>query len=193
MDRVCTQILRAIAGLIRTMKYPTIIQGGMGVAVSGWPLARAVSILGQLGVVSATALDVVLARKLQNGDQGGHLRRAISAFPFEEIGREVMEEYFSPGGRPAGEPFRSVPLLGLASSRSRVALVVLANFVEVFLAKEGHSGIVGVNLMEKIQLPALPALYGAMLAGVDYVLMGAGIPGPSRKVSTVWRRVVIPH
>ena len=29
------------------MNHPTIIQGGMGVAVSSWPLARAVAQLGQ--------------------------------------------------------------------------------------------------------------------------------------------------
>jgi NAD(P)H-dependent flavin oxidoreductase YrpB (nitropropane dioxygenase family) len=53
---------------------------------------------------------------------------------------------------------------------------MLANFVEVFLAKEGHDGVVGVNLLTKVQLPNLASLCGAMLAGVDYVLMGAGIP-----------------
>jgi nitronate monooxygenase len=53
---------------------------------------------------------------------------------------------------------------------------VVANFVEVFLAKEGHPGLVGINFLEKIQLPTLPSLYGAMLAEVDYVLVGAGIP-----------------
>ena len=36
--------------------------------------------------------------------------------------------------------------------------------------------MVGINFLEKIQLPTLPSLYGAMLANVDYVLMGAGIP-----------------
>jgi len=36
--------------------------------------------------------------------------------------------------------------------------------------------VVGINLLEKIQLATLPSLYGAMLADVDYVLMGAGIP-----------------
>jgi NAD(P)H-dependent flavin oxidoreductase YrpB (nitropropane dioxygenase family) len=30
--------------------------------------------------------------------------------------------------------------------------------------------------MEKLQFPALPSIFGAMLADVDYVLMGAGIP-----------------
>lgn len=34
---------------------PLIIQGGMGVAVSSWPLARAVALEGELGVVSGTA------------------------------------------------------------------------------------------------------------------------------------------
>ena len=55
-------------------------------------------------------------------------------------------------------------------------LTVTANFAEVFLAKEGHTGVVGVNYLEKVQIPTLPSLFGAMLAGVDYVLMGAGIP-----------------
>ena len=49
---------------------PVIIQGGMGAGVSSWRLARAVSSTGQLGVVSGTALDVILARRLQEGDPG---------------------------------------------------------------------------------------------------------------------------
>ena len=57
-----------------------------------------------------------------------------------------------------------------------VDLTIAANFVEVFLAKEGHQGHVGVNFLEKIQMPNLTSMFGAMLAGVDNVLMGAGIP-----------------
>jgi NAD(P)H-dependent flavin oxidoreductase YrpB (nitropropane dioxygenase family) len=60
--------------------------------------------------------------------------------------------------------------------RVREQLTMLASFVEVWLAKEGHDGAVGLNLLTKVQLPNLAALYGAVLAGVDYVLMGAGIP-----------------
>src|SRR5208337_4824587 len=91
-------------------RLPTIIQGGMGAGVSSWRLAQAVSKLGQLGVVSGTALDVILARRLQDGDPGG------------------------------------------------------------------HDNPVGINYLEKVQLPHLPSIYGAMLAGVGYVLMGAGVP-----------------
>jgi nitronate monooxygenase len=52
----------------------------------------------------------------------------------------------------------------------------VANFVEVYLALEGHDNPVGINYLEKIQIPHLPSIYGAMLAGVGYVLMGAGVP-----------------
>jgi NAD(P)H-dependent flavin oxidoreductase YrpB (nitropropane dioxygenase family) len=158
------------------VRLPLIIQGGMGVAVSGWPLARAVSSLGQLGVVSGTALAVVLARRLQLGDPGGELRLALAHFPFPVMAARVISDYFIPGGKSPGIRFKLTPMPTLRPRRSLVELTVVANFVEVFLAREGHQGPVGINYLEKIQLPTLPSVYGAMLAGVDYILMGAGIP-----------------
>jgi NAD(P)H-dependent flavin oxidoreductase YrpB (nitropropane dioxygenase family) len=158
------------------MAYPQIIQGGMGVAVSSWALARAVSRCGELGVVSGTGLDGVLPRRLQLGDPGGHMRRALDAFPVRDMAERVWERYFTPGGKPADRPFKSKPLPSADLPAAWTELTVVANFVEVFLAKEGHSGVVGINLLEKIQIPTIPSLFGAMLAGVDYVLMGAGIP-----------------
>ena len=158
------------------MLSPVIIQGGMGVAVSSWQLARAVARTGQLGVVSGTALDAVFARRLQLGDPEGDLRRALDAFPFPAIAQRVRERYFIDGGKAPDAPFRAITLPGAEQTREYQELAVLANFVEVWLAKEGHGGAVGVNYLEKVQLPTLPSLYGALLAGVDYVLMGAGIP-----------------
>lgn len=155
---------------------PIIIQGGMGVAVSNWRLARAVSQLGQFGVVSGTALDVVLVRRLQTGDPGGHVRRAAEHFPIPGVAERVLERYYVPGGKRTGERLKSHPMGRLNPSRNLEDLMVLANFVEVYLAKEGHEGRVGVNLLTKIQAPTIPSLYGAMLAGVDAVVMGAGIP-----------------
>lgn len=158
------------------MSHPLIIQGGMGVAVSGWELARAVSQAGQLGVVSGTALAVVLARRLQLGDLDGRLRHALEHFPFPAMVTRILADHFVPGGKPSAKPFKLTSMPTLKSSPALVELTVVSNFVEVFLAKEGHDGVVGINFLEKIQLPTLDSIFGAMLAGVDYILMGAGIP-----------------
>jgi nitronate monooxygenase len=158
------------------MLDPVIIQGGMGIAVSNWRLAQAVSKAGQLGVVSGTALDIVLARRLQMGDSDGHIRRALAHFPQPSWAQAILEKYFIPEGKSLNQLFKSIPFHSLNSPTHLTRLTIVANFVEVFLAKEGHSGFIGINLLEKIQLPTLPSLFGAMLAGVDYVLMGAGIP-----------------
>jgi len=158
---------------------PRLIQGGMGAGVSSWTLAREVSRLGQLGVVSGTALDSILVRRLWDGDPGGHARRAMAAFPSQAIVTAVLARYFRDGGASAasrGQRYKLAPLLRSPLKADRNGLIVLANFVEVSLAKEGHTGVVGINYLEKIQLPTLPSLYGAMLAKVDVVLMGAGIP-----------------
>jgi NAD(P)H-dependent flavin oxidoreductase YrpB (nitropropane dioxygenase family) len=158
------------------MTHPKIIQGGMGVAVSGWKLAGRISELGQLGVVSGTGLSIVLARGLQAGDPTGKLRHALRHFPVPGVADRIVEKYFIEGGKASGETYKVMPMPTLQPEPAAVELIVAANFVEVFLAKEGHAGVVGINYLEKIQLPTLPSLFGAMLAGVDYVLMGAGIP-----------------
>jgi len=148
----------------------------MGAGVSDWRLARAVSQTGQLGVVSGTALACILVRRLQTGDAGGQMRHALEKFPVPGVAAKILADYFIPGGKPAHAPFKLTPLPGLQPGPDFVALTVAANFVEVFLSKEGHAGLVGINFLEKIQFPTLPSIFGAMLAGVDYVLMGAGIP-----------------
>lgn len=157
-------------------QLPAIIQGGMGVQISSWRLAAAVARAGQLGVVSGTALNLCLARHLQDGDPGGHYRRALAAFPDPEWVARAMDRYFIPGGRSVGTPYRPVPRLALRPRRAGVELAVLGAFAEAWLAKEGHAGTVGINLLEKIQLAIPAALFGAMLAGVDVVLVGAGVP-----------------
>jgi nitronate monooxygenase len=153
-----------------------VIQGGMGVGVSNWRLAKAVSRLGQLGVVSGTALDAVFVRRLADGDDGGHMRRGLDAFPFPEMARRIWNQYFVPGGKSADSPYPTLPMHQKHEPRCLVELCMVANFVEVFLAKEGHDNPVGINYLEKVQIPHLSSIYGAMLAGVGYVLMGAGIP-----------------
>ena len=158
------------------MKSFQIIQGGMGIGVSGWRLARTVSMQGQLGVVSSTAIDLLMVRKLQDGDSGGDIRRALQVFPDQAVAGKILERYFIDGGKADGVPYAAKPMIGDRPGPFALQLVVAANFVEVYLAKEGHDGCVGSNYLHKIQAPLLAGLYGAMLAGVDVVIVGAGIP-----------------
>lgn len=158
------------------MSLPEIIQGGMGVAISDYRLARAVAREDQLGVVSGTGIALILVNRLQQGDPGGDMRRALAAFPEPDVAERALARYFVEGGAPPGQPLKRAPMWTLQPSPALVELTVLASFAEVWLAREGHEGVVGTNLLEKIQLPHLATLYGAMLAGVDAVLIGAGVP-----------------
>lgn len=160
---------------MRPSSLPTIIQGGMGVAVSSWWMAGSVARSGGLGVVSGTALDAVLARRLQDGDPGGHALRALAHFPDQGLVERVLSRYHKPQGR-GGAPYRPHPTITVEPTRDAIDLALAGNFAEVWLAKDGHDGPIGINFLEKIQMATPTAALGAMLAGVDYVLMGAGIP-----------------
>jgi len=162
---------------------PVLIQGGMGVGVSNWRLARAVAMAGErlgkgvLGVVSGTGLPVILVNRIQARDADA--LRALRSF-HPGIAREILDEYL-PGRRSGGRaklpPKPEVMVTGNPRIREKMTnLAVASAFVEVWLAKEGHSGPIGINLLEKVQLMQLPVLLGAMMAGADYVLVGAGIP-----------------
>ena len=169
-----------------------LIQGGIGIGVASWTLAREVSMLGQLGVVSGTALDTVMIRRLAAGDPGGHMRREIAAFPFREYAKRTVDRYYRPSGSTVNEtiqqeqtdpddntgetappPRRAADARDSPSCRNSAQrfpgiarlLLMLANFTDVYLAKEDHDGLVGINYLHKIQLPILPSLYGAMHAG----------------------------
>ncbi len=154
---------------------PWLIQGGMGIAISHWPLARRVAMSGQLGVVSGTGIETVFVRRLQDHGVDDELRSALDAFPVPSVVEDVLARY-AKTKRGAGTPYRAVPMLTHRNVQSSHDLLALATFVEVRLAKSGHQGIVGINLLTKVQIPTVPTLFGAMLADVDYVLMGAGIP-----------------
>lgn len=174
---------------------PEIISGGMGVRISWWVMSRIVSMMGGLGVVSGTGLEIVYPRLLQDGDPGGHVRRA-----FTELARrqpalaadvwEIFNKYYIEGGRAPGAPYKQVPVCRLTRMenfkpgpdsfwelpREMQVLVLSANFAEVWLATEGHDKPVGINFLRKVERPLPWALYGAMLAGAAYVLVGAGSP-----------------
>ncbi len=159
-----------------TRFLPEIIQGGMGFYISSPFLARAVSMCGQLGTASGVGADILLARILQNGDPGGHFRRALAHFPFQHVAQRVIEAFYEEGGIPQGVRYKGKPVFTVKPSDLLVSLTICANYAFVYLAKEGHSNPVSINYMEKIAMPIPFAMVGGMLAGVNFVTMGAGIP-----------------
>ena len=146
-----------------TTELPRLIQGGMGVGVSNWRLANAVARTGQLGVVSATVIDTLMVRRLQDGDPDGDMRRAIACFPDAAVAEAVLKRYYIEGGKAPGAPYALLPLYRQRASVSRQQVTMLASFVEVWLAKEGHDGQVGINVLTKVQFPNLAVLYGAVM------------------------------
>jgi NAD(P)H-dependent flavin oxidoreductase YrpB (nitropropane dioxygenase family) len=180
-----------------------LIQGGMGVYVSNWRLARAVAMEQPgitAGTVSGTALDIVYVRLLQLGDPGGHVRRALAAFDAQfgvNLGQKILNHYFIAGGKTPSARFKNAPKqmvrlpngsdilpaglpqgvpVNLSMEPYTVELLIVASFAEVWLAHQGHSGKIFINFLHKVELPLIYMLYGAMLAGVDGVIVGAGNP-----------------
>lgn len=158
------------------VELPIIIQGGMGIGVSSVQMAREVANMGQLGVVSGTAIDSVFARRLQDGDLDGDIRWALAKFPDQECVAEILNRYYVVGGRDRDSSYLDLPKLSLSPTPFATKMLVAACFVEVTLAKRETEGLIGINFLEKIQLATPASIYGAILANVDYILMGAGIP-----------------
>lgn len=188
-----------------------LIQGGMGVYVSNFRLAKAVAASRPgitAGTVSGTALDVVYVRLLQLGDPGGHIRKAFSAFDSKfnvNIGEKFLQKYLAEGGKQPSARYRYGPrqtirtMDGTQKIRQPgdepgpvlfslddelVELLIITAFAEVWLAKQGHQGRIFINYLHKVQLPLVYAMYGAMLADVDGFVVGAGNPEGLPKTSS---------
>jgi NAD(P)H-dependent flavin oxidoreductase YrpB (nitropropane dioxygenase family) len=198
-----------------------LIQGGMGVYVSNWRLARAVAMEQPgltAGTVSGTALDIVYVRLLQLGDPGGHVRRALAALDAQfgvTLGQKIINHYFIEGGKAPTARFKNAPKqmvrlpngsdilpaglppgvpVTLSMEPDIVELLIAAGFAEVWLAHQGHSGRIFINFLHKVELPLIYTLYGAMLAGVDGVIVGAGNPdGLPAVCSRLVQHAVVTH
>ena len=111
-----------------------------------------------------------MARMLKIG--GIYTERIVTAledFPFREVAQRVINEY-------GGKPSKGIPVFSVNPSRALSELTICANYAFVKMAKNGHSNPISINYLEKIAMPHLLAIFGAMLAGVDFITMGAGIP-----------------
>lgn len=163
---------------------PELIQGGMGVGVSDWRLARAVAVAGQelgrpvLGVISGVGLPILMPQRLQERDPD--TIRALNALGAinPEIAENILNRFLPKPGQKYKLPQKpEVLITGSQEKQDEYNnRAFAAAFVEVWLAKEGHKGPIGMNLLEKVQLSHLPIILGAMAAGLDTLIVGAGIP-----------------
>jgi hypothetical protein len=94
-----------------------------------------VSQLGQLGVVSGTAVDTVMIRRLQDGDEGGHVRRAMREFPIPELCEHIVRRYYIPADRRGNTPYKLLPMYRKSVTLMRQQITMMANFVECGLRK----------------------------------------------------------
>lgn len=169
---------------------PQLIQGGMGAAISDYKLARSVGKAGEkldipvLGMVSGTGLTIMAAVRLQNGSKD--MVDALTAFDEAsgtQTGSQIIDRYYSDSPKsPTGRYILPAkPEILVTGQNEKVKdnltkLAIASAFAEVWLAKQGHNGPIGINVLEKIQLLQLTTILGAMWAGVDWVCVGAGIP-----------------
>lgn len=149
---------------------PRLIQAGMGVRISSARLANVTSRLGALGVVSSVGLRHIVIEEIRSGDR--NLIEIAKTFPVQRYVEELLA--YAPGG----EKHRGPIPMDLPGPKGELPkrLSAICTYVEVKRAKQGHNGKVGVNVMWKCSLTVLPAIYGAMLAGADALLCGAGVP-----------------
>lgn len=150
---------------------PQLIQAGMGVRVSSANLANHTSRLGALGVVSSVGIRHIVIDEIRSGDPIA--LELAKSFPLKDYVDELLE--FAPGNSKNCAP---VPLDDPDPRKGTLPkrLSAICAYIEVMRAKMGHCGKVGVNVMWKCALTVLPSIYGAMIAGVDALLCGAGVP-----------------
>lgn len=163
------------ASVLPRLSAPNIIQGGMGIGVSTWRLARRVAQRGEIGVVSGTGIDSVVVRELQDGDPHDR-RRVLADYPDAAAADDLIDRFYRPEGRAPDESYDLLKMHGFEPSIRSQRILAAATYTEVRLAKEGHDGLVGLNLLAKLKRYTLPCIYGALLAGIDIVSIGAGIP-----------------
>ena len=99
--------------------------------VSSWKLARELARSGELGIISGTAMDVVVLRWLQDGDPGGLYRKALAEFPDQGMAQRFIDKYYIEGGKAADKPYAPLQMWQLDASQALREACVLGNFCEV--------------------------------------------------------------
>jgi len=95
---------------------------------------------GELGIVSGTAMDIVLVRWLQDGDPGNLYRNALKHFPDQGMAQRFIDKFYIEGGKAADKPYRPLQMWQLDASQELREACVMGNFCEIWLAKHEDDG-----------------------------------------------------
>jgi len=128
----------------------------MGIGVSNWNLARTVSKLGHLGVVSGVAIETVFLRRLQDGDPGGHVRRALKNFPCQSSVQEILNTYFLPSGRPCD-----------LSDEEEQSTKAVSDYIDQFKSLKNSGGL--LKIYSIVRTKVAPNVSGEVRSGLRYL------------------------
>jgi nitronate monooxygenase len=138
------------------IQFPKIIQGGMGVGVSNWRLANAVSKTRPARRVSPARRSIhCLCAGSPMATLAGTCAADWMPFPFPRWPGASGRSTLFPAASPRRALSAAIPMHQRKDTRKVVELCIVSNFVEVFLAREGHKNPVGINFLEKVQMPHL--------------------------------------
>ncbi len=161
------------------MQNMKLIQGGMGVKISQYTLARTVAKTGNGragGTVSLTMIAHVARSRLVKNDIDQ--LRALDLFGsfFPEVAQLIRHAFV--------ENRKVLPAYNLDPPVLLRWMTLFGSFAEFYLASEGHDHPVGANVLYKVGYPHLDTLVGLMMAvalrkptAISYLIVGAGLPG----------------
>ena len=117
-----------------------VIQGGlMGVGVRTGRWRRCLAARAARRCVRNRTRSI-LVRRPQDGDIGGHVRRAMPEFPIPHVGSAGPEPVLLPGGKATRQPYKLLPMYKQTVSVPRQPADDCSRIREVSLAKEATRG-----------------------------------------------------
>jgi len=141
------------------------------------PSRGAVSSMGQLGVVSGTAIDNVFVRRLQDHGIDGELQTALDCFPAQGCRCRHRQQIRRRATRRVRRRIADPPGID-ARRQGRSIDAIVFGFLHRSKARPrwGTTASSGINLLTKVQLPTAPRCVVRISPRRRLRLDGAGVP-----------------
>lgn len=80
----------------------------------------------------------------------------------------IWDKYYIDGGKAETQSYANSPQFEKDMPREVSELIIVSNFVEIWLARERPLLLALTTWRRSLEPPHLASIYGSMLAGVDY-------------------------